>query len=164
MKYFHAAAGFPVRYTWLKAIKNGKYASWPGLTYENAKKYCPSADKTIKGHYVQSRQGVRLTQPKVQQEQQQVPALPSTNDLHITVETISKLYTDDTGRLPSKARIGNQYVMISFHSDTNAILIAPFKSRKDSHRMLAYNEIMQRLKERNQHVDLQILDNEASAE
>ena len=32
--------------------------------------------------------------------------------------------------------------MIAFHSDTNAILVAPFKSRKDSHRMLAYNEIM----------------------
>ena len=30
--------------------------------------------------------------------------------------------------------------------------------------MLAYNDIMQRLKEKNQHVDLQILDNEASPE
>ena len=116
---------------------------------------------------MQSHQGVRSTQPKVpkvQQQQQQVPALPSKNDLHIIVEPISKLYTDDTGRFPSKARSGNQYLMIAFHSDTNAILVAPFKSRKDSHRMQAYNEIMQRLKAKNQHVDLQILDNEASAE
>ena len=30
--------------------------------------------------------------------------------------------------------------------------------------MMAYNDIMQRLKEKNQHVDLQILDNEVSAE
>ena len=65
VKYFHAAAGFPVRDTWIKAIKNGNYASWPGLTYNNAKKYCPSADETIKGHLVQSRHGVRSTQPKV---------------------------------------------------------------------------------------------------
>ena len=98
VKYFHAAARFPVRDTWLKAIKNGNYASWPGLTYDNAKTYCPSADETIKGHLVQSRQGVRSTHPNVQQKQQQVPALPSTNDLHIIVERISKLYTDDTGR------------------------------------------------------------------
>ena len=126
MKYFHAAAGFPLRDTWLKAIKNRNYASWPGITYENAKKYCPSADETIKGHLVQSRQGVRSNQPKVQQQQQRVPALPSTNDLHIIVEPIRKLYTDDTGRFPSKARSGNQYLMIAFHSDTNAILVAPF--------------------------------------
>ena len=56
--YFHAAAGYSVRDTWLKAIKAGNYDSWPGLTYINATKYCPSADETIKGHMVQTRQGV----------------------------------------------------------------------------------------------------------
>ena len=67
VKYFHAAAGFPVKDTWLKAIKNNNYASWPGLTYENARKYCPSADETLKGHLVQTRQVIRSTKPKVQQ-------------------------------------------------------------------------------------------------
>ena len=38
VKYFHAEACFPVRDTWLKAIKNGNYASWPGLTHANATK------------------------------------------------------------------------------------------------------------------------------
>ena len=33
IRYFHAAAGFPVRDTWLKAIKSGNFDSWPGLTY-----------------------------------------------------------------------------------------------------------------------------------
>ena len=61
VRYFHAAAGFPVRYTWLDAIKAGNYASWPGLTLNNAKKYCPSANETILGHLVQGRQGVRST-------------------------------------------------------------------------------------------------------
>ena len=37
--YLHAAAGFPVKSTWLAAIKAGNYASWPGLTYANAAKY-----------------------------------------------------------------------------------------------------------------------------
>ena len=31
VRYMHAAAGFPVRSTWLKAIKNGNFNSWPGL-------------------------------------------------------------------------------------------------------------------------------------
>ena len=39
--YFHAAAGYPVRDTWLKAIKAGNYDSWPDLTYINATKYLP---------------------------------------------------------------------------------------------------------------------------
>ena len=56
--YFHAATGYPVRDTCLKAIKAGNYDSWPGLTYISATKYCPSADKTIKGHIVQTLQGV----------------------------------------------------------------------------------------------------------
>ena len=41
VRYFHAVAGYPVKDTWLKAIKNGFYETWPGLTYANANKYCP---------------------------------------------------------------------------------------------------------------------------
>ena len=36
VRYFHAAAGFPVRTTWLKAIKVGNYRTWPVLTLANA--------------------------------------------------------------------------------------------------------------------------------
>ena len=65
VRYFHAAARFPVRTTWLKDIKVGNYCTWPGLALANATAYCPSADETIKGHIVQSRQGVRSTKPKI---------------------------------------------------------------------------------------------------
>jgi hypothetical protein len=112
---------------------------------------------------VQTRQGIRSIKPTVQQQSSPEP-VSTTNDLHLTVEPISKLYTDDICRFPTRAQSGNQYIMIAFHTPTNAILVAPFKSRKDVHRLEAYNSIMQRLKERNHHVDLQILDNEASAE
>ena len=40
----------------------------------------------------------------------------------------------------------------------------PFKSCKDKDRMAAYNTIMQRLKDRNMLVNIQILDNEAIKE
>ena len=49
---FHAAPGYQVRSTWLKAIISGNYSSWPGLTLANATKYCPSDDATIMGHPV----------------------------------------------------------------------------------------------------------------
>ena len=64
MKYLHAKAGYPAQDTWLKAIKAGNYESWPGLTYNNAAKYCPSGDETIKGHMVQTRNNVRSTKTK----------------------------------------------------------------------------------------------------
>ena len=60
----HAAAGFPVKYTWLRAIKKGNLATWPRLTYSNAAKYFPHAVETIKGHMVQYSQGVRSTKKK----------------------------------------------------------------------------------------------------
>ena len=42
VRYIHAAAGFPIWSTWLKAIKNGNFNSWPGLTYNNAEKILPT--------------------------------------------------------------------------------------------------------------------------
>ena len=84
--------------------------------------------------------------------------------MYIQVTPISKLYTDDTGCFPVHARSGNQYIMITYHYDSNLILAKPFASRKDKHRLLAYEKIMQRLINNKLTVDLQILDNEASAE
>ena len=54
--------------------------------------------------------------------------------------------------------------MIAFHCDANLILSVPFQLRKDTHRLLAYHKIMQRLRDHEMPVDLQILDSEASTE
>ena len=171
VRYFHAAAGFPVRDTWLKAIKAGNFKSWPGLTLQNASKYCPSTIETLKGHMVQTRAHVRSTKPKTPKAPTPSPSssVPSqmekpSNELHIRMENISKLYTNDTGRFPVRSRTGNQYIMVAYHCDTNAIFAVPFKTRADRHRLPAYNSIMQRLRDRDLIVDLRILDNEASKE
>eukprot|EP00956_Cyclotella_meneghiniana_P023402 scaffold45578_cov41-Cyclotella_meneghiniana.AAC.1 len=163
--YLHATAGFPVKATWLAAIKAGNYSSWPGLTYANASKYCPSSDETIKGHLTQVRQGIRSTKPKPSAPVNP-PASPTTpvKELHIWDEPISKLFTDDMGRFPVQSRSGNQYLMLAYHCDTNAILIEPFQTRHDRHRIPAYNRLMERLKARGHTVDHQVLDNEASAD
>ena len=166
IRYFHAAAGYPVRSTWLTAIIAGNYSSWPGLTLTNTTKYCPSATATIMGNLVQKIQGVRSTKPKLpatSSPDQQLPQVRS-NELHVQVTPISKLYTDDTGRFPVHSRSGNQYIMIEYHCDTNLILTGPFYSINDKHHLLAYDNIMQKLLNNKLTVDLQILDNEASAE
>ena len=54
--------------------------------------------------------------------------------------------------------------MIAYHCDSNTILKAPFVNRKDKHRIRAYNTIIQKLADRGHNVEVQILDNEVSAE
>ena len=54
--------------------------------------------------------------------------------------------------------------MIAYHCDANLILADPFSSRKDTHQLLAYDRIMQRLTGNKLIVDIHILDNEVSAE
>jgi hypothetical protein len=50
VRYYHAAAGFSKKPTWLKAIKNNHYASWTGLTYEGVNKHFPESEETHTGH------------------------------------------------------------------------------------------------------------------
>jgi hypothetical protein len=91
------------------------------------------------------------------------PAPTASNQVVVVTQPLSKLFTDDTGRFPVRARSGNQYVMIAFHAVGNLILQQAFKTKSDRHRIAAYNSIMTRLAARGLSVDLQILDNEASA-
>jgi hypothetical protein len=51
---YHACLGFPVKDTWLKAIKAGNCDTFAGLSYSNMARYCPNSDETILGHLVQT--------------------------------------------------------------------------------------------------------------
>ena len=46
VRYLHACAGFPTKPSWVKAIKNGQYASWPGLTVKAVAKHFPESKET----------------------------------------------------------------------------------------------------------------------
>ena len=117
------------------------------------------------GYLVHKRQVVRSTKSKLTVTIPPEPKLPQvwSNELHIHVTPISKLDTDNTGRLPIHASSGNQYIVIAYHCNANLILADPYLSRKYTHQLLAYNKIMQRLTDNKIIVDLQILDNKSSA-
>jgi hypothetical protein len=103
--FYHACLGFPVKQTWLDAIKAGNCDTFEGLTYSNAAKYCPDADETIMGHMAQQRQNVRSTKPKQPPPVPLVvrpPSVPTaSNQVFIVTQPLSKLFTDDTGRFLS---------------------------------------------------------------
>ncbi len=62
IRYYHAAAGFLPKTTWLKAIKRGFYASWIGLSYKAANKYFPQSSEEKQGHAQKIPSGLRSTQ------------------------------------------------------------------------------------------------------
>ena len=119
---------------------------------------------------VQTRQHARSTIPTRKKSRPTEPIPPEglpeegNKKIHIKTTPVINLYTDDTGRFPVISRKGNQCIMVEYHFDSNAIMVVPFKLGKYKDHMVAYNTIMQRLKDRNILVNLQILDNEASKE
>ena len=165
--YFLAAAGFPVQDNRIREIQARNFKSCPGLTLQNTTKYCPISKETMKGHMVQKRQNIGYTKHKHKKPIALRPpkpvSIPTYNEIHIRIQHIIKLYTDDTGKFLVLSRSGNQYNMVAYHCDSNNILAVPFTSKKYQHRLRAYDEIMQRLTDRGMIMDLQILDNKASA-
>jgi hypothetical protein len=50
INYLHAAYFSPVKSTWITAIKNGNFTSWPGLTEQAVEKNLSKSTSTTKGH------------------------------------------------------------------------------------------------------------------
>jgi hypothetical protein len=70
--------GFPVKETWIDAIKAGNYTTWPGLNVKVVNRYFPESDETQKGHMKKQRQNVRSTKVKetLNQEKDDSPQSP----------------------------------------------------------------------------------------
>ena len=139
--FLHAACFAPVKSTFLKAINNNHFTTWPGLTAKLVTKHLQEPTATALGHIKQEFQGLRSTKQKANLE-----ALPQNEDMFPIqpqppvkkYEVIYSLatppgetvaYTDLTGHFPYTSSRGNQYVMVAYHYDANAILVQPVKNR-----------------------------------
>eukprot|EP00804_Cyclotella_cryptica_P028788 CCRYP_018718-RA/>CCRYP_018718-RA protein AED:0.48 eAED:0.48 QI:0/0/0/1/0/0/2/0/152 len=63
IKWLHAVCGYPVKSTWIKAIKAGNFHGWPLLTATNVLKYYPETSKTPKGHLNQTHKNTTPSAP-----------------------------------------------------------------------------------------------------
>ena len=177
VRYYHAAAGFPTKPLWLKAIKNKQYASWPGLTWEVVNKHFPESEKTLKGHGRKTRSGLQSTKTSSQIDDddkitnatefthsptKQKEAIICTFDLSDEAER--RMYTNQTGRFPKKSSQGHQYIMVLIKIDSNAILVEAMKNQSMGEMMRAYQVIVNCLRSTGVTPEMLILDNECSAE
>jgi hypothetical protein len=62
--YLHDVCLSPVKSTWIEAIKNVIFPSWPGLNENTVDKYLSKSTSTIKGHLNQQRKNARTTKIK----------------------------------------------------------------------------------------------------
>ena len=60
----HTVCGYPVKSTWIKAIKAGNFTGLLMLNKRNVVKYYTDTTKTPKGHLNQTRKNVQSTKPK----------------------------------------------------------------------------------------------------
>jgi hypothetical protein len=166
IKWMHAVCGYPVKSTWLKAIKAGNYGGWPILTERNVQKYYLETTKTAKGHLNQSRKNVRSTKVKA-------TPLETCNTSHLHSKKVGNVYTqtymvcktmfsNQTDRFPIQYLCGNKYIMVMVEIDSNAILVEPMKNRKDAKMIRAYNALLFRLKRAGIIPKKHVLDNKVS--
>jgi len=167
--YLHAAAGFPTKDTWTKAIKNGNYQTWPGITVDAVNKHFPESIETQKGHMKKQRQNVRSTKQKAiaspTSEKEELTRTVSTQNILIKVINASEtVYSDQTGRLPVQSSRGNTSIMVYYDVDSNCIDVEPIRNHHDNQMIPAYQRLWARTnRNRTNKPALHILDNEASA-
>ena len=177
--YLHAACFSPVPSTFVKAIKNNHFSTWPGLTADLINKILPKSIITDKGHLNQQRKNLQSTKSieiyaPIKLEDADEDAFPpsdltnqKTHDVAYTITTMTRAdtaYMDLTGRFPHQSSRGNNYILVAYHYDSNAILATPLKSKQAAEITRGWNELNDQCSQAGIQPNTYILDNEASAE
>jgi hypothetical protein len=167
IKYYHAACFSPVQSTWIKAIKRGAFKSWHGLTVDAVKKHFTKAMSTTLGHMHQTRQGIRSTQPTIDETSLVHRQEERTNHVYMAIvhpqDPKGNIYTDLCGRFPILSSRGNQYIFVLYDYDSNAILARAMKNRTDKEMSRVFSELADTLADRGFKPQYHFLDNECSA-
>ena len=165
IRFLHAAAGYPIKSTWLAAIKAGNFVTWPMLTTENVNKHYPESNETDKGHMKMQRMNVRSTKKVKDSSTVELTnsPMPKKEDVYIYVfNAHDTVYTDQTGGFPITSSKGNKYVMVMCEVDGNYIDAEPMKSKSTESMVQTYLTLWKRLTSSKVITPkLHILDNEA---
>jgi hypothetical protein len=178
IQYMHTSCFSPVSSTWLRAIRNNNFVTWPGVSSHAVTKHLPKSVATAQGHLDQAPKNRRSTKPKPSADPATGPEEADTTDLfppqqptptHSVFAAIGLadvhnriVYTDLTGAFPVTSQEGNKYMLILYDYDSNAILVEPMKNRSDAEALRAYQHLYGILTDHGLKPKLNILDNEAS--
>ena len=79
-----------------------------------------------------------------------------------TFKLKGKTYSDQTGKFPHMSSRGNQYVVVLYDYDSNAIILEPLKSSQGKEIAAAFTTAFGRLTKHGHEVKVHVLDNECS--
>jgi hypothetical protein len=173
--YLHASAGYPAISTFTKAIKNGNFLTWPGINNLSFTKHLEKSIATTKGHLDQERKNLQSTKIiQLKQEDDDNDTFPTSETpnsktheasaILIPFESKSTAYGDLTGKFPHKSSRGNQYLLVIYDYDSNAILAEPLKNKTAGEITKAWLNIHAKLENHGSKPSIYIIDNEASNE
>lgn len=165
-----------------KALQQGYVRSLPDLTIKTLRRHPPQSVATAKGHLDQTRKNVRSTKPTKPRT-----ALPTNTADHLIATTddfsereeshptvryvaVSSIYeptgkvvyTDQTGKFPYISISGNNYIMVIYDYDSNAILMEPIGNRKGPTLLAAHQQLHARLTNAGLRPSYIMLNNECS--
>jgi hypothetical protein len=174
LQHIHASLFSPATQTWIKAVKNQHFHTWPQFTPQEISKLLPKSIATTLGHLDQQRKNVRSTKRKPRttdredtegiEDSNPPQAAPNNTGFAGLIdfsEPSYKSYSDLTGRFPLHSSHGNLYVLVLYLYDSNAILVEPLKNRSEGEQIKAYENILQRIPTEQQ-PKIHWMDNEAS--
>jgi hypothetical protein len=178
--YLHGCCFGPNKKTFIQAIRNGNFITWPGLESSIIERHMITPVATAKGHLDQERKNLNSTKViKINDEifpsklnENNEDFFPSKlNDQAVTQDLCAMItpfepkktaYSDLTGRFPYKSSRGNEYLLVVYDYDSNAILVEAIKNRTAAVITKAWTKIHQIFKNRGAAPNIYILDNEIS--
>jgi hypothetical protein len=176
--WYHASTRFPPKETFIDAVRNGNYSTWPKLTVTLINRYYPDSNETIKGHLKGQRQGTRSTKQialeKIIKNEEvrikiegkgspfhQIP-ITKTHEAFFRIDDLTNsIHTNQTGAFPFTSQRGNKYIMVVIHLDANYIFVEPMRNRMKEEMIRAYKKIINRMRSAGLGIKKHMLDNEA---
>ena len=152
------------------------------MTADLVKKHLPPSTATAEGHLRQEYQKLQSTKStidsikntktkaKVAQEKLQ-DLFPESNIPNIKTNEVcyfiaspdtTKAYSDLTGKFPFRSSRGNNYFLVAYHFDANAILATTLKNRQEKTIVDGWTRINNKLKKSGNKPSVWIMDNECS--
>jgi hypothetical protein len=177
--WYHASVGFPPKETFIDAVRNGNYSTWPKLTVTLINRYYPDSDKMIKGHLKGQRQGIRSTKQRaldkiIKNKEVRIKIegkgspfhqtpITKTHEAFFRIEDLTNsIHTNQTGAFPFTSQQGNRYIMVAIHFDANYIFVKPMHNQTKEEMIRAYESIINRMRRAGLGIKKHMLDNEAS--
>jgi hypothetical protein len=146
IRYLHAAAGFPVKDTWLEAIRAGNFITWLGVSIKTVSPHFPESEETQKGHMKKTTQKCQINKskrgPTSEVDDSPKPTQKKEHEVYNLYFNASKtMHTDQTGCFPATSISGNKYIMIMAKIDKNYIDAEPMKDKSKGSMIKAYNTL-----------------------